>query len=303
MDEKPSPMLPDHTRRSIVLDELRAQAGRQAYVKDAILRWEQQIRLRAAAEIVAQPALCGGPPLPTEPRKLDLFLGRAPVTGMHSSGDMLLAAHGEALQRAQHLWSTTAFLSDVVALLRDEVKFPAPVAELLAPLMLCEYVEWADAGPAIRLTVDEPDAATLASHLVLVIDRTTGAPVGPVRGTPVGGSLPPCVYSVSCPLQPAGAARLSRYVPSGLEAMEAWHGSDLAPDSREHAEWYFEVEIMARQIFGDPLDLLIPVAERLHPTRAHSLSREFSETCGCTDEVSLGVREVKQLFGLEEDAG
>jgi hypothetical protein len=60
--------------------------------------------------------------------------------------------------------------------------------------------------------------------------------------------------------------------------MGAVHGSnESAADLRAHAQWCFEVEIMARQIFADPLDLLVPVAERLHSTRAHSLTREFSE--------------------------
>lgn len=303
MDEKPSPALLDHARRSIVLDELRAQAGQQEYVKHAIFRWEEQIRLRAAAELVAQPALCGGPPLPTDQREVDLFLGRAKLTGMHSGGDMMLADHGEALQRAQDLWRAPEFLSDVVALLRDEVKFPSSVAELLAPLMLCEYVEWADGGPPVRVTFDEPDAAALARGLVQVIDRVTGTPIGPPSGTPAGGSLPPCAYSVTCPLQPpSAAATFRRYLPSGQEpVVEALHGSEPTEGLREQAQWYFEVEIVARQVvpFGNPFTVG-QVAERLHGMRdvAHGLAHEFADTCGCEDKVSSGIRQIKQLLGL-----
>lgn len=265
-------------------------------MKHRIFRWEEQVGLRAIAELVAQPALCGGPPLPTEQREVDLFLGRAKLTGILSGGDMMLADHGEALERAQRLWRAPEFLSDVVALLRDEVKFPSPVAELLAPLMLCEYVEWADGGPPVRVTFDEPDAAALARGLVQMIDRVTGAPIGLPRGTPAGGSLPPCAYSSTCPLQPPGAAAtFRRYLPSGQEPVEP-------PDFlREQAQWYFDVEVVARQVvpFENPFTVS-RVAERLHGMRdvAHGLAHEFSDTCGCEDKVSSGIREIKQLLGL-----
>jgi hypothetical protein len=284
VDEEGSPTLPDHpadsARRAVILDALRVQAGREDCVRDAILRWEARLRLGEAATLLRQPALSAGAPLQSEQREVDLYLGRTGLTGEHNGPDEVLAAHGEALNRTQELWRTPAFLSEVVALLRDEVGFPALVAERLAPLMLCEYVEWADHGPPIHVTFDAPSEGALARGLVQVVDRVTGTPIGPVQGTVGHSPLPPCAYSTTtCPLQPPGSgATFIRPVDPTPGRKKRGPRKD-AGYLRERARWYFEVEVLAPR-FADPgTTSLVPPPSPEHEQRIEALARPFLECC------------------------
>jgi hypothetical protein len=263
-----------------------------------MLEWEERIGLSKAADLVGHPQLCDGPPLPTDQRAVDLFLGRAKLTGRWSGSDVLLADHGEALQRAQQLWSNPEFLSSVSALLRDEVKFPPVVAEMLAPLMFCEYVEWADAGPAVRLQYDEPTKEQLARGLVQQMDMETGTYLGPVRGTVRGGSLPPCAYFATCPLQPPSAgAAFGRLVADTLELKRRGPRKDSSY-LVERARWYFEVEVLTRQ-FGPVAPFTVTdVASGIHPASSHAHLEYSPASCGCYQKVADGVAEVKRLLGL-----
>jgi hypothetical protein len=305
----------DRARREVILDELRRQASRQEYVQHAMQRWDAQIGLAAEAEAVRQYVRqSGGPLCAGDHRDVDLFLGRdARDPGEpRNARTHLLAEHGAALRRAEAIWKTRAFLSDVVAVLRDDTKFSPSVARMLAPLMLCSYVEWCDGSPV-------PWSLAKA-----VLDQYGHEPISKDAWDRMCASAgwapemcPPCELLPVCPLRPPEVPRApdrGRRLPKKRDG----HGY-----LRDRAEWYFEVEIISRNqamlSFSpgrparerDPLiaafiesvrgqdqrGTVRAIARRLHPRSNHRRT-EFSDGCGCIKTVKDSIAEVKRLLGL-----
>jgi hypothetical protein len=236
-------------RRAIVLDEIRhAAAGGQPF-RDALFRWEEQIGLRAVADMLCTQDYGGYPP-PENTQEVALLLGRPADAGeCMTPRAILLARHGAAIRRAQELWATPAFRRDVIDVLGED-GFSGVLAALLAPALLCDYIHWAIGYG----TVVEPDLemsqrlraeAEAAGRLYVmkpgrIIDPCTGQDLGETLGRVEDETVlqeirsiavkpaphqrhssTPCVYAKPCPListREAPTRTLSRPIDLHFEA-------------------------------------------------------------------------------------
>jgi hypothetical protein len=197
------------------------------------------------------------------------------------------AEYDRRLRRVRAAWTAPAFLSGVARVLRA-VGFLDPVAALLAPWMLCEYVEWADPSPACRRYAYRHGAP----HLI----------------------------EPACPLRPTEPAAR----PTDRTRRMPRHDREYL---RERAEWYFGIEVQGRRIGisrspGRPANETDPglaaliawakqqdadadpltvhgVARRVHAASEHGKTLFSADLeCGCRQKVRTGIREVKRLLGV-----
>ena len=245
-------MQPKHpARRMIILDALAGCAFRADAVKEARRGWDAPIGLEVALEHRH------GPP-PSILDRLDVVYPGRPAE-LES-----WAAYARALRRARASWRSPPFVAGVTAVLRD-VGFPATVAALLVPHLLCPFVEYGDRFPPCAWPSGKRDM------------RASRTPC-PLR--PPG----PAVASVATNRR--GPRRTTEYL-------------------EERAAWYFEVEVEGRQMQISRAPgrrargfwTVGAVARRRHRQSNHAFT-EYSANCGCRRTVQAGIRDVQTLLGL-----